>query len=177
MRWLAPVAFVVACSSPATTPTPSVAPAPTPTPQPQPQPQPQAQPPPRISPHDVEDTPLNRELLAFCDAYLAAVKRRDADAILAMVADDYSEGAGTAETFDDVDRDTLARGLPKLLARLSEVEIEFLYLGITERDGVFEVEVEKNGTLVTDGHKTDLHTSVILRIRRTPEGLKFLSGL
>jgi ketosteroid isomerase-like protein len=100
----------------------------------------------RIPGTEIRDTPDARAIVAVIDEYRVATERRDADAVLALVAPTYFDDAGTPDPADDLDYDQLRRSLPASFRQLTAVK-----LGI----GVREVEV--NGDRATanvfyDGH-------------------------
>jgi len=61
------------------------------------------------------------------DEYVRAMNRRDAAAVLALVAPDYFDDAGTPDPRDDLDRATLEKSLAQDLGR---VETEKLALTV-----------------------------------------------
>jgi hypothetical protein len=75
----------------------------------------------------VPDTPANREVIDFCEAYRHALEQRDVGALLAMASPRYYENGGTPQGDDDYDvvglRDVLRRTLP----RVQTVRYEFRY--------------------------------------------------
>lgn len=104
----------------------------------------------------IEDTPRNREIIAFCEGYRNALEQRDIGALLAMASPRYYENSGTPEGEDDYDITGLRDVLRETLPRVQTVRYEFRYRRITEeRDrvlvdytysGSFRVETE-------DGHR------------------------
>lgn len=73
---------------------------------------------------EAPDTADNRAIYEVIRSYVAAMQRRDAPAVLALVAPDYFDTAGTPDPTDDVDRATLERTLPADLARVAAVKLE-----------------------------------------------------
>lgn len=136
-----------------------------------------APPPALLAPHEVADTPHNRAVVAFCDDYLAALTRRDAAAILGMVADDYHDNASTHSPADDIDSAALDTMLPEMLGKIERFDVAFRYVGIVEEDGVIAVEVDKDGEVTVGGEDLPIADRSLLRLRATTAGFEFLSGL
>jgi len=80
---------------------------------------------PRLIPGtDIRDTHDNRAVYDVVRAYQQALERRDAPAILALVAPDYFDNAGTPDPSDDIDRARLEKTLPADLAKLEGVRLD-----------------------------------------------------
>ena len=105
---------------------------------------------------NIQDTPEKRAIYSAIDAYVKAVNARDAGAVLAHVAPDYFDDAGTPEPNDDLDR----AGLEKALAEtFSPLDAEKLAVAIrrieVSEDGTAFAEVFFDGRTVTLlGHRT-----------------------
>lgn len=70
----------------------------------------------------------NRDTRAIYDtlvAYRQAINARDPAAVIALVAPDYFDARGTPEPDDDVDARLLTEQLPRDLARLDAVKLDF----------------------------------------------------
>ena len=80
--------------------------------------------PPRIPGTEIIDNRENRAVYEVVRTYQQALERRDAPAILALVAQDYFDNAGTPEPGDDMDRARLEKSLPADLAKLEGVRLE-----------------------------------------------------
>jgi ketosteroid isomerase-like protein len=74
------------------------------------------------------DSADNRAVYAVVQAYRAAVERRDAPGVLALVSPRYFDDAGTPDPSDDLDYAGLSRALPADLARVSGLRVE---MGVT----------------------------------------------
>jgi ketosteroid isomerase-like protein len=72
----------------------------------------------RIPGTDIADTRENRAVYAVVDEYVKAMNKRDADAVLALVAPDYFDDAGTPDPGDDLDRGRLEKVLKQDLGRV-----------------------------------------------------------
>ncbi len=79
----------------------------------------------RIPGTQVRDSPENRAVYDVVESYRQAMEKRDANAVLALVAPDYFDGAGTPEPEDDLDRARLQQTLPQDLAKAETVRLSF----------------------------------------------------
>ncbi len=82
----------------------------------------------RLPGTEINETPDTLAIADLIEAYRKAVEARDVPAILAMVAPNYYDTAGTPDPSDDVDRAGLERRLTQDFAAL-----ETIRLGITLR--------------------------------------------
>jgi hypothetical protein len=100
----------------------------------------------RIAGTDIPDNRDTRAIVGVIDEYRKAVEARNAEAVLALVSPAYFDDAGTPDPADDLDRDQLARALPRHFQQLTAVR-----LGI----GVKEVDVKGDAATANvfyDGH-------------------------
>lgn len=72
----------------------------------------------RIPGTDIADTRQNRAVYDVVGEYVQAMNKRDADAVLALVAPDYFDDAGTPDPADDLDRDRLEKAIKQDLGRI-----------------------------------------------------------
>jgi hypothetical protein len=79
----------------------------------------------------VEDTPENREILAFVDGYRKAVESRNMGVVLALTSKNYFDDMGTPIGDDDVDYDTLKKGLDRLKREILATRFQISYRGVT----------------------------------------------
>lgn len=79
----------------------------------------------------VEDTALNREILAFVDGYRRAVESRNMRAIIALTSKNYFDDMGTPIGDDDVDYDTLKKSFDRLSREILATRFQISYRGIT----------------------------------------------
>ncbi len=97
---------------------------------------------PRLIPGtDVRDTKDNRAVYDVVGEYVRAMNRRDAAGVLAVVAPDYFDDAGTPEPADDMDRERLEKTLPKDLARLETEKLAVTVRAIEVQDDAAYAEV------------------------------------
>jgi ketosteroid isomerase-like protein len=78
----------------------------------------------RIPGTEIEDKGDNRAVYEVLRTYQKALEARDATTILALVAPDYFDAAGTPDPTDDLDRARLEQSLPEDLARLEGVRVD-----------------------------------------------------
>jgi len=97
--------------------------------------------PPRIPNTTIPDTPDTRAVLKVVEEYAAALQRRDALALLALVAPTYFDDAGTTDPADDLDLAALSAALPADMARLKSLRVEVVVrsLEVTGDAAVAEV--------------------------------------
>ncbi len=93
----------------------------------------------------VEDTRENRAVYQVIQTYREAMDRRDAAAVLALVAPDYYDNGGTPAPEDDVNRAILEERLPQDLARVDAVKLDVGVRKIDVKDDRAEVEVFYDG--------------------------------
>jgi len=72
----------------------------------------------------VENTLENQEVYALIRAYVEAMQRKDAPAVLALVGSEYYDGAGTPLPDDDLDRAGLEKGLAADFAQVDTYRLE-----------------------------------------------------
>jgi hypothetical protein len=78
----------------------------------------------RLPGTEIPDNDDTRAILHTIEAYRQGMERRDAGAVLALVAPEYFDGAGTPEAADDLDRVQLEQQLPKDLAAMDGLRLE-----------------------------------------------------
>jgi hypothetical protein len=77
----------------------------------------------RIPGTEVADTAENREVYAVVQAYVEALQRKDAAALLALASPDYFDNGGTADPADDMDFARLEQTLPADLGKLESLRV------------------------------------------------------
>jgi hypothetical protein len=87
---------------------------------------------------DVEDTPENRTVIAFCEKYRRAVERRDVTGLLELASKDYYEDGGNIDASDDIDYAGLREYLQNKFGEATGIRYEIRYRRVVrERDQVF----------------------------------------
>jgi hypothetical protein len=137
---------------------------------------------PRLLPGtEILDTQDTRAISAMVEAYRHDVEQLDGPAILAMVAPDYYDTAGTPDLADDVDRAGLEKRLEDLKL-LEDVRLQFTLRRIEVRGDTASCDVfydeyyrvkTPNGTVVPR-HDADIHR---LQLKRVQGKWLFTSGL
>lgn len=72
---------------------------------------------------NIDDTEDNRAILAIVDAYHAAIESRDADAVLALVSDDFYEDNGNTDRGDDYGKSQLEESLRAEFERTEQLQL------------------------------------------------------
>ncbi len=129
---------------------------------------------------EIRDTPDTRAVANALEAYRQAMEKRDPQAVLALVAPNYFDNAGTPDPADDIDR----AGLEKRLEDLTNVLA--LRLQLTVRDiqvkgdqGQADVFFDQYDRVNTPNgpvarHDADVHRMTLQKIGGA---WKFTSGL
>lgn len=71
----------------------------------------------------IDDTKDNRAILEIVDAYHSAMENRDADAILALVSDDFYEDNGNTDRNDDYGKAQLAETLRSEFEKTEQLQL------------------------------------------------------
>jgi hypothetical protein len=137
--------------------------------------------PPRLPGTDILDTRENRAVYDVVRAYQQALVRRDAPAVLALVAPDYFDNAGTPDPSDDMDRARLEKSLPADLAKLEGIRLEVTIRSIEVQGDTATAEVfyEEYYRVETPAgpvprRDSDLHQ---LHLKKVEGAWKITSGL
>jgi ketosteroid isomerase-like protein len=77
----------------------------------------------RIPGTEIRDTAENRAVYAVVEEVVNAMNKRDAAAVLAQVAPDYFDDAGTPEPADDLDRERLEKSIAADFARVEAAKL------------------------------------------------------
>jgi len=78
----------------------------------------------RLPGTEIPDNDDTRAILQSIETYRQAMERRDAGAVLALVAPEYFDGSGTPDPADDLDRVRLEQQLPQDLARMEGLRLD-----------------------------------------------------
>jgi len=135
----------------------------------------------RIPGTQIRDTPENREVYALVESWSAAMNQRDAAAVLALVAPDYLDDAGTPEPEDDLDRKLLEKTLAEDLARVqsSKLSVTLRRIDVQGNAAAVEIFYDSYYRVQTPAgavprRDSDLHR---LRLRRIDGKWRIASGL
>jgi hypothetical protein len=135
----------------------------------------------RIPGSNIESTPDSRAVHDVVQAYRQAMEKRDADAVLALVAPRYFDTAGTPDPADDLDRAGLEAALVKELARAEGVKLDITIRKIEIAGDEAQVELfyDSYYRVQTPGRVVPRRDSDIHRIKlQKIEGVwKIASGL
>ena len=129
----------------------------------------------------VSDTADNRAVYQVVRAYATALQAKDAPAVLALVASDYFDGAGTPTPEDDLDRAGLEKALPADLARVDSMKVDVTVkkIEVTGETAVADLYYDAYFRVVTANgpvakRDNDLHQ---MRLKRDGKTWKIVSGL
>ncbi len=95
----------------------------------------------RIPGTDVRDSPENRAVFGVIQTYRAAMEKRDAASVLALVAPDYLDNGGTPEPGDDLDLTRLQQTLPQDLAKAQDIKLAYTIRKIEVHGDTAEAEL------------------------------------
>lgn len=130
---------------------------------------------------DVRNTRENREVYGVIRAYAAALQTKDAAKVLALVAPDYFDGAGTPAPDDDLDRAGLERALATDLAKVDSLKLELGVKKIEVSGELAQADLYYDNyfRVVTAGgavpkRQSDLHR---MMFKKVGEDWKITSGL
>ena len=130
---------------------------------------------------EIKSTGENRPVYATVRAYAEALQRKDAVAILALVAPDYYDTAGTPGPEDDLDRAGLEKVLPADLARIDSlrVDVGVKRIEVTGDQAFAELFYETYFRVNTPNgavprRESDLH---LMKLKRLGAEWKITSGL
>jgi ketosteroid isomerase-like protein len=137
---------------------------------------------PRLLPGtQIEETRQTRPIYDVVRAYAEAMQKKDAAAVLALVAPDYFDTAGTPSPEDDIDRAALEKALAADLARVDSLKLDLGIKKITVKDDDATAEIYYDGyfRVVTPNgpvpkRESDLHR---MTFKRVGGAWKIVSGL
>jgi ketosteroid isomerase-like protein len=95
----------------------------------------------RLPGTDIRETQDSKAIYDVVQEYVRAMNARDAAAVLAQVAPDYFDDAGTPEPGDDLDRQGLERALAEDLARVDSTRLALTLRKIETQDDTAFAEV------------------------------------
>ncbi len=129
----------------------------------------------------VKSTRENREVYGVIRAYAEALQKKDAAAVLALVAPDYFDNGGTPAPDDDLDRAGLERSLAGDLAKVDSLKIEMGVRKIEVTDEVAQAELfyDNYFRVVTPGGAAPKRQSDLSRMvfKKVDKAWMIVSGL
>jgi hypothetical protein len=136
---------------------------------------------PRIPETQIEDTPDTRAVIGVVQSYRQAMEKRDAAAVLALVAPTYFDTGGTNDPADDLDRAALEESLAKELARTEGVKLDFTVRKLEVAGDEAQVEVfydsyyrVQTAAGLRARRDSDVHR---MKLQRVEGAWKFVAGL
>jgi hypothetical protein len=89
---------------------------------------------------EIEDTEINREIVAFCERYRHAVEDLNVGLLMSMASPRYFDNSGTPAGDDDFDHSGLEEVLRERFAKLKAMRYEIKYRNLFEQMGTVYVE-------------------------------------
>jgi ketosteroid isomerase-like protein len=135
----------------------------------------------RIPGTQIEDTADTRAVFDVVQAYRQGMEKRDAAAVLALVAPDYFDTAGTPDPGDDLDRARLEATIAQDMAKAEGVRLEFTVRKIEVAGDAAEAELfydsyyrvqTPNGAIPR--RDSDIHR---MKLKKTGGAWKIVAGL
>lgn len=121
----------------------------------------------RLPGTDIRETPDTKAIYEVVQEYVRAMNARDPAAVLAQVAPDYFDDAGTPEPGDDLDRDRLEKVLAADLARVeaAKLAVSFRRIEIQEDSAFAEIFYDSSYRVQTPAGPVPRRDSDVHRIR------------
>jgi hypothetical protein len=130
---------------------------------------------------EIESTKDTRAIFGVVQTYRAAMEKKDAAAVMTLVAPDYFDTAGTPDPADDMDRPRLEAALTQDLALAETVRLDLTVRRIEVKGDTAEAEVfyeawyrVKTPTGVVPRRDADVHR---MKLKRIGNDWKFTAGL
>jgi len=130
---------------------------------------------------EIEDTPENNEVLAFCERYRHAVEDLNVGLLLSMASPRYFDNSGTPSGDDDFDKTGLEEVLRERFKAIKALRYEFKYRDVRVEES--RISVEYSYTLSFQyavGDKSHWENETgdnRLELERIDDGFLVLSGL
>lgn len=129
----------------------------------------------------IEDTSTTRPIYEVIRAYGDAMQRKDAAGVLALVATDYYDTAGTPGPEDDLDRAGLEKALATDLAKVDSLKLDLgvKKIEVKEAEAFAEIYYDGYFRVVTAGgavpkRESDLHR---MKFKKVGKDWKITAGL
>ena len=132
---------------------------------------------------DVPDTLETRAIYGVIQQWVKAMNERNAAAVLALVAPDYFDDAGTPEPGDDLDRERLEKALPEDFAKVeaAKLAVTIRRIDVDEKAGTATAELYYDSyyrvqtpTTQVPRRDSDVYR---LRLKKLADGWKIVGGL
>jgi ketosteroid isomerase-like protein len=130
---------------------------------------------------EIAATRENREVYGVIRAYGEALQKKDAAAVMALVAPDYFDSAGTPTPEDDLDRAGLEKALPTELAKVDSFKLDLgiKRIEVTGDQAQAELYYDAYFRVVTPSssvprRESDLH---LMKFRKIGADWKITSGI
>ncbi|HEX9399502.1 MAG TPA: nuclear transport factor 2 family protein [Anaeromyxobacter sp.] len=135
----------------------------------------------RIPGTEIKSTGDTRAVYDVVQAYRQAMEKKDSAAVLALVAPNYYDTAGTPDPADDLDRAGLEASLPQTLAGAESVKLDFTLRKIEIQGDDAQAELfydafyrVKTPAVTVPRRDSDVHR---IRLHKFEGAWKIISGL
>lgn len=95
---------------------------------------------------DVEETPANTSVVAFCEVYRKAVERQDIATLLQLASPEYYEDGGNIDASDDIDYAGLREYLVAKFGDAHAIRYEIRYRRVLHEEGYVYVDYTYSGS-------------------------------
>lgn len=102
---------------------------------------------------DVEDTELNRKLVAFAEKYRRAVEQKDLVTLLKCASPKYYEDGGNVDASDDIDYAGLREYLTSRFLDAAAIRYEVRYRRVVEEEGKIFIDYTYTASYRLTGEK------------------------
>ena len=132
---------------------------------------------------DVEDIPLHRELVDFCEGYRHGVEQRDVPALLRLAHPDYYEDGGNVDSSDDIDYAGLEEFLKSRYRDSKAIRYEMRYrrIGTGRRPDTYFVDYTYSASYQIITNKGDVWRRAVsdnrLELIRVRDSYQILAGM
>jgi hypothetical protein len=130
---------------------------------------------------EIESTKDSQAVYDVVLKYREALEKRDVDAVLALVAPNYYDTAGTPDPGDDLDRARLEASLREDLPKAESLKVDFTIRRIDVRGDEAQAEIffdafyrVKTSTVTVPRRDSDVQR---LRLKKLDNQWKFVGGL
>jgi hypothetical protein len=134
-------------------------------------------PPQCIANTEVADTPRNRKVIEFCEAYRHAIERHDAGALLAFASPRYRDDVGTPDPSDDIGYDDLEQLFRERFSEVEAMHYEVRYRGIAARQGTLFVDLTYSASFKMSGQWRRHVADGVLELETVGDTFAIVSGM
>jgi hypothetical protein len=104
---------------------------------------------------DVEDSDVNRKVVAFCEVYRRAIERKDIASLLDLASPHYYEDGGNVDATDDIDFAGLRDYLTDRFSDATGIRYEIRYRRVVAEEEYVYVDYTYSGSFRLPGKEGD----------------------